>query len=197
MINLFLSVSVPLPDRHLRFMETADVIAIREAVKGLVGEVIQRGTIIFGGHPAITPLMAILLRGMGQTAAKRVVLYQSAFFAGQFVQENDEFLDVRIVPAVGSSRDQSLEAMRQRMMRDTPFDAGVFIGGMEGVLDEYELFGAAYPKAPRWPIASTGAAALEIFKRESQKTPLRDKLLREMTYPTLFRELMAGLRRPK
>ena len=65
MINVFLSASVPLPDRNPRFMKMADVIAIRKSVKALVTEVIPKGVIVFGGHPAITPLIALLLRGLG------------------------------------------------------------------------------------------------------------------------------------
>ncbi len=64
-IQVFLSASVPLPDRDRRFAETADVIAIREAIKAVVGEVIPRGCLVFGGHPAITPLVARLVRAMG------------------------------------------------------------------------------------------------------------------------------------
>ena len=112
MINIFLSASVPLPNRDPRFMATADVIAIRESVKALVSEVIPNGVIVFGGHPAITPLVALLLRGLGRDAARRIILYQSAFFTEQFGKENDEFLDVRIVPAVSdfSGRKPSINA---------------------------------------------------------------------------------------
>jgi SLOG cluster3 family len=127
MLKVFLSASVPLPDRDPRFMATADVISIREAVKALIGEIIPSGEIVFGGHPAITPLVALLLRGLGESARKRVTLYQSAYFTERFPQENDEFLKVTIVPDVDNSRDQSLAAMRRRMLEDINFDVGVFI----------------------------------------------------------------------
>jgi hypothetical protein len=191
MINVFLSASVPLPNRDRRFMESADVIAIRESVKALVTEIIPKGAIVFGGHPAITPLIALLLRGLGPDGARRVILYQSAFFTQQFGKENDEFLDVRIVPAVLNSRDESLRAMRARMIGDTPFDAGVFIGGMEGVLDEYSLFGQLHPRAARWPIASTGAAAKELFDEQGARRP--ELFADEITYSTLFRHLVSEL----
>lgn len=190
MINVFLSASVPLPNRDPRFMATADVIAIRESVKALVTEVIPSGSIVFGGHPAITPLIALLLKGLGKNAVRRVVLYQSAFFTAQFGKENDEFLDVRITPAVSASREESLKSMRARMIGDTAFHAGVFIGGMEGVLDEFALFRKLHPRAPRWPIASTGAAAKELFDGQ---TDHRSDLVDEMTYSTLFRKLVSEL----
>jgi hypothetical protein len=192
-MRVFLSASVPLPDRHPRFMATADVVAIREAVKALVAEVIPRGLIVFGGHPAITPLMALLLRGMGTEAAQRIILYQSAFFADQFLQAIDDFLEVRVIPAIANSRERSLGEMRNRMIGDTHFDAGVFIGGMEGVLDEYELFRATHQGAECWPIASTGAAALELFERDRTRYP--NSLARELTYSTLFRQLLSKIER--
>ena len=188
MLKVFLSASVPLPDRDSRFMETADVISIREAVKALIGEIIPSGEIVFGGHPAITPLVALLLRGLGENARKRVTLYQSAYFTEQFPQENDDFLKVTIVPNVDNSRDQSLAAMRSRMLKDTNFDVGVFIGGMEGVLDEFEAFRIAHPRASIWPVASTGAAAAEIF--HCSPLPYPDIFRNQLTYQTLFRTLL-------
>ena len=190
MINVFLSASVPLPNRDPRFMATADVIAIRESVKALVTEVIPRGVIVFGGHPAITPLIALLIRGLGKDTVRRVILYQSAFFTEQFGKENDEFLDVRVTPAVSGSREESLKSMRSHMIGDTAFHAGVFIGGMEGVLDEFTLFGQLHPRAAKWPIASTGAAAKELFDGQRDH---RSDLADEMTYSTLFRKLISGL----
>lgn len=193
MMRVFLSASVPLPDRHPRFMATADVVAIREAVKALVAEVIPHGLIVFGGHPAITPLMALLLRGMGTEAAHRIILYQSAFFADQFLQAIDAFLEVRVIPPIANSREKSLGEMRKRMIGDTHFDAGVFIGGMEGVLDEFELFQASHEGAECWPIASTGAAALELFERDRTRYP--NSLAHELTYSTLFRQLLSKVER--
>jgi len=189
MIEVFLSASIPLPNRDQAFLRTADVVAIREAVKALVGEVIPRGRLVFGGHPAITPLLAALLRGAGAEARRRVVLYQSAFFKERFIQENDEFVDVRLIPAVRNSRKRSIAAMRSRMLRDTRFDAGIFIGGMEGVLEEFDLFRELHDSAPAWPIASTGAAALQLF--EANDRPQSNLLLDELTYPTLFRNLLS------
>ena len=59
MIDIFLSASVPLPNRDRKYFETADVFLIREAIRSLVEVVLPRGHITFGGHPAITPLMSL------------------------------------------------------------------------------------------------------------------------------------------
>lgn len=192
MINVFLSASVPLPGRDERFLRTCDVIAVREAIKGLVEVIAERGMLVFGGHPAITPMIALLLRAYGTEAKKRVVLYQSEYFTKKMPQENDEFIDLRLIPAQSKSRKRSLAQMRKRMIEDTTFDGAVFIGGMEGVLEEYDLFKKHHPNARLWPIASTGAAAREVFVAEGR--PQANLLLSEMTYPTLFRELLAQTR---
>ena len=55
-LRVFLSASVPLPSRNPKYFDTADVIAIRDAVRALIMVVVeQQGQLVFGGHPAITP----------------------------------------------------------------------------------------------------------------------------------------------
>jgi hypothetical protein len=65
MTDIFLSASVPLPDWDHRFFETADVLSIREAIKALVETALPTGRITCGGHPAITPLLALFVREAG------------------------------------------------------------------------------------------------------------------------------------
>jgi hypothetical protein len=162
MIDVFLSASVPLPERDRRFFETADVLAIREAIKALVEVVLPVGRITCGGHPAITPLLALFVREAGVTR-DHLTVYQSAFFQGAFPGENDQFTNVVIVPTVSNDREKSLLAMRRQMIRSRQFAAGVFIGGMEGVLAEARLISEIHPGTALLPIASTGAAARELF----------------------------------
>jgi hypothetical protein len=188
MIKAFLSASVPLPDRDPRFIETVDVIAIREAVKAVIGELTTHGTIVFGGHPAITPMIAVVLRTLRQETRRRVILYQSSYFEDRFIKENDEFVASTLVPAVTGSRKRSIAKMRKRMIEDTKFDVGIFVGGMDGVIDEYELFTREHPYAKVWPLASTGAAANIIFERMDKPRP--ELFLHELTYPSLFRQLL-------
>ena len=52
--NIFLSASVPLPERDPQYIETADIIAIRDAVIAFVTTVLPYHRIIWGGHPSIT-----------------------------------------------------------------------------------------------------------------------------------------------
>lgn len=189
MSTIFLSASVPLPDRDpdQRFLATSDVIAIRDSIRALVRVVAQGGRIVFGGHPAITPLIRMMLSDIHGHAKEHFTLYQSRFFEAQFPPDNFAFSDVRLVDAVQKDRSSSLARLRATMIGENDFDAAVFIGGMDGVVEEYDLFRKIHPEAPVYPIASTGAAALEIYTRE--KMDRRD-LLDDLLYLSLFRRLL-------
>jgi hypothetical protein len=187
-VNVFLSASVPLPSRDRRFYETADVVAIREAVKGLVLVLLERNAhLTFGGHPAITPLIRLLFREARKPVRDHVTLYLSAYFEPEFISENQAFEDVVLVDRVNNDRERSLLEMRRRMLTDRPVDCAVFIGGMEGVLDEFQLVIRYHPKVCVLPVATTGAAAAIIFR---QHPDLPQSLQTELTYPTLFRTLL-------
>lgn len=191
MIKVFLSASIPLPSRHPRYFETADVLAIRDSIKALVSLALERGVVVFGGHPAITPMVALLMRNMPPAAKRRMILYQSKFFDGDFVEANDEFIELRLTPSLGD-RNASLRRMREDMITSQEFDAAFFIGGMEGIRDEYVLFREIHPRAGCFPIASTGAAALDLYQEIGSG---RRDLIYELTYPTLFRNLLEEISR--
>jgi hypothetical protein len=184
MIDIFLAASVPLPSRDRRFFHTADVLSIREAIKGLVEVVLPVGRITCGGHPAITPLLSLFVRE-GNLQKDRITVFQSAFFP-QMPPENSYFVDVRIVPAVKKDRKASLTAMRQAMVTSRPFIAAVIIGGMEGAFEEKELFSQNNPKADVLPLASTGAAAAMIHTQGRYDA----RLATDLTYPSLFRRTL-------
>ncbi|ESZ12316.1 hypothetical protein X735_22540 [Mesorhizobium sp. L2C085B000] len=182
MIDIFLSASVPLPNRDRKFFETADVFLIREAVRALVEVVLPRGHITFGGHPAITPLMSLYAK-TAKLGSDRITIYQSAFFLGKFPRENDDFADVRYTEAVENDLDRSIERMRIEMLTSRKFDAAVLIGGMEGIHDEARLFRKHNPKAQVLPVPATGAAAaIEYIEGDY---PLH--LANEISFASLFR----------
>lgn len=191
MSDIFLSASVPMPTRDRRFFETADVLAIRESIKALVEVVLPTGTLTCGGHPAITPLLALFVRD-ARLDRGRVTIFQSMFFEERFPPEILKFIDLRFTPKVQGNREESLKKMRGEMMSSREFAAAVFIGGMEGTLEEFEMFRQYHPVATVLPVASTGAAADIIF-REGK---FDDELKRDLTFPRLFRHrLPLGPRR--
>lgn len=193
--NVFLSASVPLPSRNAKYFNTADVIAIRDAVRALTMVVVeQRLQLVFGGHPAITPMIRLQVAQECASVGDRVVLYQSRYFERRFPVDNGAFERVELIDAVSSDRDLSLQQMRRSMLSLT-FIAGVFIGGMEGVEEEYAMFGEAHPDVPVFPIASTGAAAAILFERDPKLQRDLPELLSQPSYLTLMRDIIDAARR--
>jgi hypothetical protein len=78
--------------------------------------------------------------------------------------------------------------MRKSLILDNNFIAGIFIGGMEGIIDEFELFVKTHPNALVLPIASTGAAAKILFDKIKPQPDIR--LLNDYAYMALFRDLL-------
>ena len=192
---IFLSASVPLPSRNPLYFETADVVAIRDAVRALVMVVIEQGArLVFGGHPAISPMIRLQVLQSRTAVGDIVVMYQSRFFERSFPDDNKAFERVVLIDAVPEDRDASLTAMRRSML-DQQFGIGIFIGGMEGVEHEYGMFREMHPKTPAFPIASTGAAAGKLYAADPDLTKKHPELADEISYLTLMRNLTASLRR--
>ena len=147
MLAIFLSASIPDPKRDAKYHDTADKTAIRDAVRALITVVLPHGKIVWGGHPAITPLVKVIAEGMGVREADKVVIFQSNFFKKYFPKENSHFEKIVRTRVVEGDRNKSLALMRKQMIESERFDAGVFIGGMEGVEEEYRLFTTAHVTA--------------------------------------------------
>ena len=131
MKKIFLSASVPKPDRPEKYHKTADVIAIRDAVKALATVVIPKAELVWGGHPAITPLIREILERMNTNVQHHVTIYQSGFFQGHFPKDNQAFEHI-VITEPKEDKAESLKEMRARMIGGNKFAAGIFIGGMEG-----------------------------------------------------------------
>lgn len=188
--RIFLSASVPLPSRNRIYFDSADVVAIRDCVRALTMVVIENSAqMVFGGHPAISPMIRLQIAQTGAPVGDRIVMYQSRYFERSFPQDNAAFERVELIDAVDSDRDASLLAMRSAMLAGT-FQVGIFIGGMEGVELEYQMFRNLHPETPSFPIASTGAAASRLFEADSQLQREYSQLRDEISYLTLIRQLL-------
>ncbi|MEM8488084.1 MAG: hypothetical protein AAF564_21220 [Bacteroidota bacterium] len=164
MSAIFLSASIPLVGRG-NYHETADPFLIQCAVRELVMAVIRDQQIVWGGHPAITPMIWAICKDLKIEYSKSVVLYQSRFFEGFFPEENKLFRNVVLVDAVPGEREESLSLMRKEMISHHDLKAAVFIGGMEGVEVEYDLFKHYHPNSKILPVPSTGGAARQLAER--------------------------------
>jgi hypothetical protein len=185
--KIFLSASIPYENRDAKFFKTADIIAIRDAVRALATVVIPKAELIWGGHPAITPLIRYVMTKINADLKTHVTLYQSNFFRDVLPVDNFAFENIRFVKEA-NDRKNSLIEMRNRMIIDNEFSVGIFIGGMEGVLEEYELFKKVHPAALMLPVASTGAAAKIIYNQFPNQ--LNHRLLNDYAYMALFRDLL-------
>ncbi|SDQ23673.1 SLOG domain-containing protein [Flagellimonas zhangzhouensis] len=185
--NIFLSASIPLPERDEKYQANCDVIAIRDAVIALVTTILPHYRLIWGGHPSITPLIYHVMQKMEINIQEHLTLYQSDFFSQFYPEDNNKFKNVIITPR-GADRDSSLEIMRQRMIAGNQYRAGIFIGGMEGVEDEHNMFLKNHAASLVLPIASTGAAAKIIYERNSYAPDTR--LLEDYAYASLFRDYL-------
>jgi hypothetical protein len=183
--KIFLSASIPDPDRDPVFYVTADIIAIRDAVKALAAVVIPNYTLVWGGHPSITPLIRFVLERMDSSVQVHVTLYQSLFFEKDFPEDNASFGKIILTGKLPTLK-QSVDLMRLKMMSENKFAAGIFIGGMEGIFEEYKLFRELHPRASVFPVASTGAAANILYERTGNDNV---KLKNEYAYMALFKSL--------
>jgi hypothetical protein len=189
-LRIFLSASVPLPSRSPAYFDRANVIAIRDAVRALAIVVVQQKiTLVFGGHPAITPMIRLQIAQAGAPVGDRVVMFQSRFFEREFPKDNAAFERVELVDAVQNDRQKSLLRMREVMLAES-CHAGLFIGGMEGVEEEYAMFQRLQRGIPAFPIASTGAAAQILFERDAELQREHPELRDEISYLSLIRNLV-------
>jgi hypothetical protein len=158
---IFLSASVPVVGRGTYF-ETADPFLIQLAVREFMTLALGRRRIIWGGHPAITPMVWAVCEDLGVNYTDAVVLYQSRFFEELFPEENKYFANVTFVDAVEGDREASLLAMRRAMLSRSDLEGAVFIGGMEGILAEHALLQELHPSAKVFAVPSPGGAARQL-----------------------------------
>jgi hypothetical protein len=180
---IFLSAGVPDPKRGAQYAKTADTVAIAAAVSALVHVTLGRRLLVWGGQPAITPMIWVVAEGLGVDYGNWVRLYQSKLFKDEYPEDNQRFQNVTYTDDVNHDREQSLQLMRERMFSDFDFTAAIFVGGMDGIVQEFRLLQRMQPKATLLPVASTGGAALEVAQGMSGAHP---DLGNEMDYVALF-----------
>lgn len=187
--NIFLSASIPLPERDFKYYGSADIIAIRDAVIALTSIVLPNHRLIWGGHPSITPLIYYVMEKMKLNIQEHVILYQSRHFEHLFPEDNNKFENIILTENLGDIPN-SLLRMRERMFSENEFSAAIFIGGMEGILEEYNMFIKYYPKSILLPIASTGAAAKIIYDDLLPEDFKNERLIKDYAYMSLFQSFL-------
>jgi len=184
---IFLSASVPDPKRAAHYAKTADTVAITAAVSALIYVTLGRRLLVWGGHPAITPMIWEVAHSLNTGYGAWVKLYQSKHFKDEYPEDNQRFQNVTYTEEVNGDREESLRLMRERMFTDFTFQSAVFIGGMGGIIDEFELLHKLQPKATLLPVMSTGGAVQEIAEKVPQlPSDLRD----DLDYISVFHRLL-------
>jgi hypothetical protein len=189
--TVVLSASVPLEKRSQKYQENYTKIKnaqiqIEEAVIGLSRNIFQAGgKIIFGGHPSISPLVAMVATEFkinkeienskrNEIGEKLITIYQSKAFEKIIPKEttslfNLGYSDIIWTDAIDQEQpnpnikdkpqcEKSLAYMRREMMRGS-VDALICIGGMDGVEREFEIFHELHPTKPVFILKSTGGAS--------------------------------------
>lgn len=165
MTRIFMSASFPVAG-HGPF--SADEIGA--ATASVCEAVLRTGAhLVFGGHPTITPIV-LHVAGL-LNAGPQVELWQSTWFEGRFTPEarrlvEIEGADLHWVPAKATLED-SLDDLRTSMLQRKP-QAAFFIGGMEGIEQEYRLV-AAMKSVPAFYFASPGGRAAQLGEIGGQR----------------------------
>jgi len=192
--SVFLSASVPAPrkfpaeikaderDANARYLATLNAPLIRAAVAAFAREAVRRDLrIVFGAHPAISPMLLTALRDADKG---QILIFQSDFFRGKFPKSTQalaEWSRGRLLvtkPQKSSAappgaspefeewldRKASLTFMRKCMVKVSGLEAAVVIGGMDGAEEEAALFTQYNPAARCYAYGGSGSAALELLK---------------------------------
>ncbi len=182
---VFLSASVPEEGRL--GSDDFDPFLIKEAVSALIEVILGRYHLVWGGQPAITPMIWEAAKRYDVNYPKVVTLYQSAFFKDRYPAENTKFRNFIETEATPGNKSESLAHMRRTMLSQHNYVAAVFIGGMEGVAEEYKLFSELNPKALLLPIPTPGGHARSLFRRTKD---LPEKLELAVDYTYWFYKLL-------
>jgi len=214
---VFLSASFPAPTRDKRYLSTSNPLNITDAVVAAARAVIwASGRLVCGGHPTISPLLLSLGEDLSRIFPGReafVRIYQSRFFEPKIVPQTLDLVSKRIGEIVwteaAEDQTKSLKLMREKMLAETTPIAGIFVGGMEGIEEEFRLFRAYYPDHPVYCIGSPGGATsylaegIAIGKTQLGWNYMRvdpEDLLSSTIYPALMHaivlDMVAFLERP-
>ena len=182
--TVFMSASFPSGDRGEQF-RPYDASGIADAVSAFTRAILAgNGKLVFGGHPTITPLVLMIARELCVTNS--VVVFQSAWFRDFRLPEVDEIESERLGVVHWTDKadnlDESVRIMREKMIGSIQYKAAIFVGGMEGIHDEYSLFAEIWPNIPCIPVAGPGGAAKTLPSKGWDTLGLA-RLYRSRAYP--------------
>lgn len=201
--TIFISASIP--DQE-RWKGSFDPLEITDAVVAVARAVLQNGgKLVTAAHPTIAPLLLyvateqlgkydISTEQLGEND-QQIIVYQSRAFKDVLPVATKRYQDEGIGKIKWTARidkeppdpkraPKSLKEMRCQMLKESKPVAAVFIGGMEGISDEYDLFHKLYPASPVYAFKRPGGEAKTIVDE------LPDKLAESDIYSTVARYIV-------
>lgn len=198
--RVFLSASIPDPNR---WKGKFDPFEITDAVVATARVVLAHGgTIITAAHPTVAPLLLYAASGQLNDNDQRIIIYQSRAFkpvlpAATNRFETDGICKIKWTrrinnePPIPQSAPESLAFMREKMLKESKPDAAFFVGGMQGISDEYRLFHEFHPDAPIYAFGRPGGEAEKLIEYSPQK--IQTELKESDVYSTLVRHIINDL----
>lgn len=200
---VFVSASIPDPRR---WSGAFDPLEITDAVVALARTFLTAGwRLVTAAHPTIAPLLLYVAAELPGENRERVIVYQSDLFESVLPTATRRFEAEGIgtlvwTPAAPNDQpepgkwDESLSVMRRQMLETTSPSAALFVGGMEGIPAEFNLFSELYPERPVYALGAPGGAARDVAQRI--QTRLRNELLESNVYPSLWTAVLEDLDTP-
>ena len=208
--EIFLSASIP---DASRWHEPFDPLEITSAALAVVQAILHHGgRFCYGGHPAISPLVVRVAAAVFADKPPHppmITIYQSELYAERIPESTIALVKqgyakfVRVPGMQGEKPDpgmntQSLREMRKRMLNPVAhqYAAGLFIGGMEGIIAEADLFRRLHPTAPVYGFGGPGGAAAQVNSQLNNShaiSPLYEKISTDREYGILMDDIIADL----
>lgn len=163
MKKIFLSASIP--SIGCEYYEEANPLLIREAIVAFTRVCMEYNIeFYFGGHPAISPLVYQIAKNYLVDREAPIRIYQSAWFKDMTPAEIKYYGNIVWTPKCDNIRD-SIQLMRMLMFGENKDTCcAVFIGGMNGIIDEADKISSLCPGIKMLPIASTGCASAKVYE---------------------------------
>lgn len=184
--KIFLSAGIP--DEGREGFETTNRAAAAAAVMAFTRVCTEYNIpFYFGGQPAITSLVWSVAKDFSTETKPLITIYQSRYFEGKTPREVDYFENIVWTERVENNLPASLEKMRRQMFSENETIAAIFIGGSNGIRDEYKLLKDISPQTRMLPFASTGGVSKKMYESEGINEA---ELTESFAYYQIFKDLL-------
>lgn len=167
--KIFLSAGIPSEGRE--YYGTSKDAAIADAVMAFTRVCAENDIpFYFGGQPAITPLVWSVAKDYNAYFGELLTIYQSKQWEQITPKEVDFFKNI-VWTEAGEDTASSLLKMRNQMFSENETPLAIFIGGMNGIKDEYKLIKEISPKTRIIAFKSVGGASADVYEQEGVVMP--------------------------